>query len=301
MSTTATTGSRSSSVCSTALEEFGAEPRPDHARRDLRGARHRLARPRRARADRRGRVRRRAQGRGHGGHQDRPAGGRPGGVEAGDDARRRHHRRRRRHAAGRRRRAPCTSAGARASPGSRTASAAATEFEPDASTCRVKEVRRADRFTQLALAAAGEALEPTPAGTTARPYDPDRVGCVIGTGIGGIGTLEAAAHDPAASEGPTGSRRSSIPLLMANAPRGVMAMKHGLRGQSFGTVSACAAGAHAIGMAARLIRLRRRRRGRHRRQRGRAHAARDRRRSRAWTRSRDAASRAPSTGAATAS
>ena len=41
---------------------------------------------------------------------------------------------------------------------------------------------------------------------------------------------------------------------MANAASGVIAMKHGLRGQSFGTVSACAAGAHAIGMAARLIR-----------------------------------------------
>ena len=46
----------------------------------------------------------------------------------------------------------------------------------------------------------------------------------------------------------------SIPLLMANAACGVVAMKHDLRGQSFGTVSACAAGAHAIGMAERLIR-----------------------------------------------
>jgi hypothetical protein len=46
----------------------------------------------------------------------------------------------------------------------------------------------------------------------------------------------------------------SIPLLMANAASGVVAMRHDLRGQSFGTVSACAAGAHAIGMAERLIR-----------------------------------------------
>ena len=88
---------------------------------------------------------------------------------------------------------------------------------------------------------------------------------------------------------------------MANAAAGVVAMKHDLRGQSFGTVSACAAGAHAIGMAARLIRYGDADAVVDRRQRGRDHAARDARRSRAWTRSRRPASRARSTGAATAS
>ena len=65
----------------------------------------------------------------------------------------------------------------------------ASEFEPK-EHLSTKEVRRSDRFTQLALAAAAEAIED--AGWDGDPpYDPDRVACVIGTGIGGIGTLEA--------------------------------------------------------------------------------------------------------------
>jgi 3-oxoacyl-[acyl-carrier-protein] synthase II len=116
----------------------------------------------------------------------------------------------------------------------------------------VKEVRRSDRFTQLALAAAAEALED--AGWNGEvPYDPDRAASVIGTGIGGIGTLEAN-HIILRDEGADRISPLSIPLLMANAASGVIAMKHDLHGQSFGTVSACAAGAHAIGMAERLIR-----------------------------------------------
>src|SRR3954447_6567771 len=127
----------------------------------------------------------------------------------------------------------------------------ATEFEPT-EHLSVKEVRRSDRFTQLALAAAAEALED--AGWNGdMPYDPDRAASVIGTGIGGIGTLEAN-HIILRDEGAERISPLSIPLLMANAASGVIAMKHNLRGQSFGTVSACAAGAHAIGMAERLIR-----------------------------------------------
>jgi 3-oxoacyl-[acyl-carrier-protein] synthase II len=76
---------------------------------------------------------------------------------------------------------------------------------------------------------------------------------VIGTGIGGIGTLESQ-HVVMRDQGPEKISPLSIPLLMANAASGVVAMKYDLRGQSFGTVSACAAGAHAIGVAERLIR-----------------------------------------------
>ena len=73
------------------------------------------------------------------------------------------------------------------------------------STCSTKEARRADRFTQLALAASDEAL--ADAGWDGElPYDPDRVGCVIGTGIGGITTLETQ-HDVLRERGPTRSRR----------------------------------------------------------------------------------------------
>ena len=115
----------------------------------------------------------------------------------------------------------------------------------------VKEVRRSDRFTQLALTAADEAL--ADAGwDESTPADRDRCACVIGTGIGGITTIEEQ-HAIMLDRGPERVSPLGIPTLMANAASGVMAMKHGLRGQSFGTVSACAAGAHAIGMAARLI------------------------------------------------
>ena len=127
----------------------------------------------------------------------------------------------------------------------------ASEFEPT-EHLSVKEARRSDRFTQFALAASKEALEDA-GWEDGPPGDPDRTACVIGTGIGGIGTLESQ-HVVMRDQGPEKISPLSIPLLMANAASGVVAMKYDLRGQSFGTVSACAAGAHAIGMAERLIR-----------------------------------------------
>jgi 3-oxoacyl-[acyl-carrier-protein] synthase II len=127
----------------------------------------------------------------------------------------------------------------------------ATEFEPK-EHLSVKEVRRSDRFTQFALAAAKEALEDA-GWDDGPPGDPDRSACVIGTGIGGIGTLESQ-HIVLREDGAQKISPLSIPLLMANAASGVVAMKYDLRGQSYGTVSACAAGAHAIGTAERMIR-----------------------------------------------
>ena len=124
------------------------------------------------------------------------------------------------------------------------------EFEPK-EHLSVKEVRRSDRFTQLALTAAGEALEDAGIGEEI-PGDPDRFATVIGTGIGGITTIEEQ-HTIMEERGPEKVSPLGIPILMANAASGVVSMKYGLRGQSFGTVSACSAGAHAIGMAARLI------------------------------------------------
>jgi 3-oxoacyl-[acyl-carrier-protein] synthase II len=127
----------------------------------------------------------------------------------------------------------------------------ASEFEPK-EHLSTKEVRRSDRYTQLALAATKEALEDA-GWEDGPPGNPERAACVIGTGIGGIGTLESQ-HIVMRDQGAERISPLSIPLLMANAASGVVAMKHDLRGQSFGTVSACAAGAHAIGMAERMIR-----------------------------------------------
>src|SRR4051812_41613038 len=134
-----------------------------------------------------------------------------------------------------------------------------------------KLARRTDRFAQLALAASDEALADagwradaaspiTPNGPNgdadtapnSLPYAPDRIGCVIGTGIGGIGTIETQ-QDVLRDRGPQRVSPLSVPLLMSNAAAGTVAMRHGLQGQSFGVTSACAAGAHAIGTAYRMI------------------------------------------------
>ncbi len=114
-----------------------------------------------------------------------------------------------------------------------------------------KEARRSDRFTQFALAAAREAL--AQAGWADDPcYEPSRIGCVLGTGIGGLGTLEdnfGILHD----EGPQKVWPLAVPLMMGNAGSAAIAMDNDLRGPVFGIVSACAAGANAIATAVRMI------------------------------------------------
>ena len=75
---------------------------------------------------------------------------------------------------------------------------------------------------------------------------------MIGTGIGGIGTIEAQ-QDVLRDRGAKRVSPLAVPLLMSNAAAGTVAMRHGLRGQSYGVTSACAAGAHAIGTAFRMI------------------------------------------------
>jgi len=115
----------------------------------------------------------------------------------------------------------------------------------------VKEARRADRFTQLAIAACDEAL--ADAGWHGEaPYDPRRVGAIFGTGIGGISTLEVN-HSLLESKGAASVSPLAVPLMMSNAGSAALAMRHNLRGPVYGVVSACAAGAHAIGSAMRAI------------------------------------------------
>jgi 3-oxoacyl-[acyl-carrier-protein] synthase II len=127
---------------------------------------------------------------------------------------------------------------------------ACTEFEPT-EHLTVKEVRRADRFTQMALVASDEAIRE--AGWDGElPYEASRVGSIIGTGIGGIGTL-THNHQVLLEQGPGKVSPLAIPLMMGNAGSGAVAMRHQLKGPSFAPLSACAAGAHAIGEAVELI------------------------------------------------
>ncbi len=111
-----------------------------------------------------------------------------------------------------------------------------------------KDARRADRFTQLAAGAAGLALDQSgdPGG------DPDRIGVLIGTGIGGLHTLEEQVEVNRV-RGPQRVSPFMIPMLMPNAAAARVSMRYGFRGPCETTVTACAAGTHSIGNAARLI------------------------------------------------
>jgi 3-oxoacyl-[acyl-carrier-protein] synthase II len=115
-----------------------------------------------------------------------------------------------------------------------------------------KEVRRSDRFTQMAIAAAAEAIGQA-AGEDGFPYEPHRVGCVIGTGIGGLPSLEENQRK-LIERGEKAVSPLAVPLMMGNAAAAGVAMRHDLHGHAYGVVSACAAGAHAIGDASRMIR-----------------------------------------------
>jgi len=115
----------------------------------------------------------------------------------------------------------------------------------------IKEARRADRSTQLAITAGDEAL--AEAGWADElPYDSELIGCVLGTGIGGIETLESN-HDSLRDTGPGAVSALAVPLMMSNAGSAALSLRHGLRGPVFSVVSACAAGSHAIGTALRMI------------------------------------------------
>jgi 3-oxoacyl-[acyl-carrier-protein] synthase II len=127
---------------------------------------------------------------------------------------------------------------------------ACREFDPK-DFLSVKEARRLDRFSQLALVAAREALAQAQ-WSDELPYDPLRVGCVIATGIGGIQTVEAQ-HDVMRDRGARMVSPLGIPQYMPNAAAAAVAMKHGLKGQMYGVVSACSGGAHAIGTGLRMI------------------------------------------------
>jgi len=124
------------------------------------------------------------------------------------------------------------------------------DFEPTEHMSR-REARRADRFTQFAQVAATEAIGQ--AGWEGElPYEGTEIGCVLGTGVGGIATIEDQ-HSVMLERGGGAMSPLCVPQMMPNAAAGAIAMRHGLRGECYGTVSACAAGAQAIGEGMRLV------------------------------------------------
>ena len=112
-----------------------------------------------------------------------------------------------------------------------------------------KEARRLDRSTQLALAAAADAL--SDAGDPGA--DPARCGVVMGGGVGGLTTLEEQIA-VRIEKGPMRVSPFLVPMMMVNASAGAIAMRFGWTGPNLCVATACAASANAIGEAARLIR-----------------------------------------------
>jgi 3-oxoacyl-[acyl-carrier-protein] synthase II len=123
-----------------------------------------------------------------------------------------------------------------------------SEFDPE-SAMSAKIARRSDRYTQLAFAAAGQAAE-----EAGLPGDVDleRLAILVGTGVGGLKTLEDECR--AFVDG--GERAVSphfVPMMMPNAAAGAIAMQLGAHGPGFSVSSACATGSHAIGEAKRML------------------------------------------------
>ena len=113
-----------------------------------------------------------------------------------------------------------------------------------------KEVRRRDRFEQLAAAAAQEALQQS--GLEITDANAARIGVVIASAIGGISSLQDAiigVHE----EGPRRVSPFTIPMLMTNGAAGMLAIDYGIKGPCFSVASACASGIDAIGTAWMLL------------------------------------------------
>ena len=122
------------------------------------------------------------------------------------------------------------------------------DFDPEAAMTP-KEARRSDRFTQLAVAAAEQAVAEAglPDGV-----EPERFGVLMGSAIGGLETLERECSNWL-EKGDRGVSPLFVTMMMPNAAAGTIAMRVNARGPGFSLASACATGAHAIGEAARMV------------------------------------------------
>ncbi|HET6921908.1 MAG TPA: beta-ketoacyl-ACP synthase II, partial [Anaeromyxobacteraceae bacterium] len=116
-------------------------------------------------------------------------------------------------------------------------------FQPEQYMDR-KEVRRNDRFIHFALAAAHMAMEDS--GLDMAKEDPERVGAIVGSGMGGLRELEDT-HTTIVERGVRKVGPFFIPSLIVNLAPGQIALRWGLKGPNFSPVSACASGNHSIG------------------------------------------------------
>jgi len=114
-----------------------------------------------------------------------------------------------------------------------------------------REVRRMDRYTQFALAAADQARQDT--GLEINENNRDRIGAVIGTAIGGLGTL-VEQYELFMERGPARVSPFLVPMMIPDAGASMIAIILGIRGPNLAVVTACATGTDAVGQATEVIR-----------------------------------------------
>ncbi len=116
-----------------------------------------------------------------------------------------------------------------------------------------KEARKIDRFTQFALVASDQAM--SDAGLTKDNINPDRIGVVLGSGIGGLITFQNEVTDFARGDGNPRFNPFFIPKMILDIAAGQISMRHNLRGPNYAVVSACASSTNAIIDALTLLRI----------------------------------------------
>ncbi len=126
------------------------------------------------------------------------------------------------------------------------------DFNPAPAFPSPKDVRRTDRYSQLGVYAAWQALRDS--GLDLNAVNRDEVGVFIGSGIGGLETV-TAQHKILLERGPGRLSPFMIPMLISNMASGLFSMIHNLRGPNFATCSACATANHALGEAWRTIKM----------------------------------------------
>ena len=126
------------------------------------------------------------------------------------------------------------------------------DFDPKPFFRNPKDIRRTDRFAQLALAAAKMALENS--GIDLEKLNRDRFGVIVSSGIGGLKTLEDQ-YTVLVTKGPSRNSPFTIPMLISNMASGLISMEYGLHGPNMCIVTACATSNNAIGESWRMIKF----------------------------------------------
>ncbi len=124
-------------------------------------------------------------------------------------------------------------------------------FDPEQYMDR-KETRRTDRFAQFAIAVAEQAIQHAGLGERLEPANSERVGVLIGSGIGGIATFEEQTR-LMIERGPSRVSPFFVPMFIPDMAAGLISMRYGAKGPNYATVSACSSSAHALGNSFRLI------------------------------------------------